>query len=62
MKNNLHMKQLAIIPLLLLLSVCHSATAQTDRRYWADGPLTWDDFTVLSDTYNNRSYLQYTMQ
>ena len=62
MKNNLQMKQLAIISILLLLSVCHSATAQTDRRYWNEGPLTWDDFTVMSDTYNNRSYLQYTMQ
>ena len=45
---------------ILILSVLTlSASAQTDRRYWSQGPLTWNDFTVMPASSGQRSYLQY---
>ena len=33
--------------------------AQTDRRLWSQGPLTWNDFTIMPASSGQRSYLQY---
>ena len=33
--------------------------AQTDRRLWSQGPLTWNDFTIMPASFGQRSYLQY---
>lgn len=33
--------------------------AQTDRRLWSQGPLTWNDFTFMPASSGQRSYLQY---
>ena len=48
---------------LLTFSICLLAfallQAQTDRRLWSQGPLTWNDFTVMPASSGQRSYLQY---
>ena len=47
------------IALLLLSVLALSVSAQTDRRFWSQGPLTWNDFTVMPASSGQRSYLQY---
>ena len=48
---------------LLTFSICLLAfamlQAQTDRRLWSQGPLTWNDFTIMPASSGQRSYLQY---
>ena len=35
------------------------ASAQVNQRYWSQGPLTWDDFTVMPSSSGERSLLFY---
>ena len=47
---------------ILVLSVLAlSASAQSDRRFWSQGPLTWNDFTVMPSAQGDRSYFQYNL-
>lgn len=50
-----------LIPILLLLLITLTATAQNDRRFWSDGPLTWSDFTVVPTSSHPGSSLQYVL-
>ena len=47
----------------LTISICLMTfallQAQTDRRLWSHGPLTWNDFTIVPASSGQRSYLQY---
>ncbi|MBR1834593.1 MAG: hypothetical protein IJ785_03710 [Bacteroidales bacterium] len=59
------MKRL-ITPLLLtvifiLTTTLTPATAQTDNRTWDQGPLTWDDFTLMPAAGAEPSLLQYEL-
>ena len=51
------MKRLVAILLLSVLAL--SVSAQPDVRFWTQGPLTWDDFTIMPASSGQRSYLQY---
>ena len=48
-----------LVAMLLLSVLALSVSAQTDVRLWTQGPLTWDDFTIMPASSGQRSYLQY---
>lgn len=50
-----------ILILLPLLALCFTVSAQDIQRTWNQGPLTWDDFTLLSTGGAEHSLLQYEL-
>ena len=51
------MKRILVISFYLLVFL--AASAQINQRYWSQGPLTWDDFTVMPSSSGERSLLCY---
>ena len=49
------------LSILALTVLALSVSAQTDRRYWSQGRLTWNDFTVMPSALGDRSYFQYNL-
>lgn len=53
------MKSTHILPLLLL--ACTIATAQENRRFWSDGPLTWSDFRTTMSPDGTHSHIRWEL-
>lgn len=45
----------------ILSATLTQATAQTENRLWSQGPLTWDDFTLMPASESEPSLLQYEL-
>ena len=54
------MKQ-RILLLFLLLALTSAVSAQNTKRSWDQGPLTWDDFTLLPSNRTGQSLLEYEL-
>ena len=50
-----------ILILLPLLALNFTVSAQDTHRTWDQGPLTWDDFTILTTGGAEQSFLQYEL-
>ncbi len=56
------MKRIITLICFVAIAALHNtALAQTEHRTWSQGPLTWDDFTLMSKGGNEQAYLQYEL-